>query len=154
MKKISKKRKHTLLFLGAAVLILLVSLTVSHGTEMKNYDCLLSANRMNLYDGDSFIASSSTPADILDTHNGIVGVGSVNLSYWERKKVGLSELYRLEFMEDNEKISTIKILASTSENDFDFWRKLNGNDVILYEDGRYFIFGQDFFDRLSELLRG
>ena len=153
MNKISKKQKPMLLFLGVAVLVLLVLFTVSHVTKMKNYDCLLSADRMDIYDGDTLICSSSTPADILDTDNDIVGVGVVDLSYWERKKAGLSELYRLEFIEDNEKISTIKILASTSANQSDFWRKLCGNDVILYEDGHYFIFGQDFFDRLSELIR-
>lgn len=93
----------------------------------------------------------------MDTFNGAVDVGVVDLSQISLKRVDLAELYTLEFIKKGRLISTIEILAVRSNDKLTeevtgSFRKFNGKYVVMLEKGYYFIFGQGFYDNLSKLL--
>lgn len=124
---------------------------------MKNYSELLGADAMNVYHNGAFVETIPEPPDIIATYNGIVGVGVIDISKLGLKKSDFIELYTLEFVKNNKAISTIEMLAlqlndGMKERTVSNFRKFNGESVVMYEDGYYFIFGQKFYDDLSGLL--
>ena len=126
---------------------------ISSLIDMKPYNELLDADAMN----DSYIGTFADPKNIMDTFNGAVGVGVVDLSQISLKRVDLAELYTLEFIKKGRLISTIEILAVRSNDKLTeevtgSFRKFNSKYVVMHEKGYYFIFGQRFYDNLSRLL--
>ena len=124
---------------------------------MKGYNVLLEADTMNVYSNGSLVGTFAEPRDILHTFNEtIVGVGVVDISRIDLRKSDFKELYTLEFVKNNEVISTIEMLVpkkdKLTERTVSSFRTFNGEYVIMQEDGYYFTFGQRFYDNLSGIL--
>ncbi|MEG2915639.1 MAG: hypothetical protein RR839_04270 [Oscillospiraceae bacterium] len=125
---------------------------------MKNYDQLLDADIMNVYSDNSLVLAFKTPRDIMEVYRDTtIGVGVIDLSQLGIKKSDLTELYTLEFIKNNKVISTIEMLIPQYADEIDktiieHFRKFNEKYVIMHENTHYFIFGEQFYDNLSELL--
>ncbi len=146
------------LFIACIIIAAVFLMPIISGLiDMKPYNELLDADAMNVYNNGSYIGTFADPKNIMDTFNGAVGVGVVDLSQISLKRVDLAELYTLEFIKKGRLISTIEILAVRSNDKLTeevtgSFRKFNGKYVVMLEKGYYFIFGQRFYDNLSRLL--
>lgn len=151
-------RKHYLFVVCTIVVFILLMMSISELTKMKNYNNILDADVMNVYSDGVILESFTEPQDIMDTYNGIVGIGVIDISELGLKKTDFIEVYRLEFEKDGKEISSIKMLTPQMETEFnkqigeDYFRKFNGKYVVMYEAGHYFEFGQKFYDNLARLI--
>ena len=151
------QRKHLLFVVCTIIVFVLLIVTISIITRMKNYNELLGANAMNVYSGGSFLGTFTEPQDIMDTYNGIVGVGVIDISELALKKTDFIELYTLEFVKNDKVISTIEMLTPQLNDGFneqivaDYFREFNGKYVVMHEDGYFFVFGQQFYNDLSRI---
>lgn len=151
----SKRQRHLFMVVGAVFFVLFAANKVVN-SGMKNYNELLDADVMNVYDEASLVCSLSNVPDILDTYHGVVGVGVFDITLLDLKSSDLMKRYTLEFLENDKVISSIAVFAledcgEKGEGSVkDYFRKFNGEYVVLYEKNCYFVFGQSFFDRMSE----
>lgn len=152
------RRKRSLFAVGTIIVVGILIFTVSVLTEMKNYDELLDADTMNVYSRGSFLGTFVEPQEIMDTYNGSVGVGVIDISDLGLKKTDFIELYTLEFVKNDAVISTIEMLQlQLNEESYkqiaaDYFREFDCTYVIMQEDGHFFVFGQQFYNNLSRLL--
>lgn len=84
----------TCIIIAAVFLMPIISSLI----DMKPYNELLDADAMNVYSNGSYIGTFADPKNIMDTFNGAVGVGVVDLSQISLKRADLTELYTLEFI--------------------------------------------------------
>lgn len=158
MKILDNKRKKLLFIAGVVVVLALLAVIKDSVSGMKEYDELLVAEVMNVYDGDSLICSFPNPQQIMDTYNGSVGVGVVDISQHGLNKSDLEKLYTFEFVKNSKTIGSIEMFALRESDEIDeqsatdVFRKYNGKYVVMHETGNYFLFGERFYDCLSELI--
>lgn len=143
------------------ILLILLGFMLQPMFTLKNYDLLLGADTLRIYSQNELIATVDHPADILDTFNGGVGVGVTDVSNLGIHKTNMKELYRLEFLKSGKVLSAIKIMTPKNQkaieqikkrNCGDTWQVFDGQSIILAENHQYFLFGDAFFQKLSEIL--
>lgn len=142
------------------IMIILIICLLSPMYTLKNYGILLEADELCIYKGSELVTTVKNPAYMLDTFKGTVGIYVVDESDLGINRFNMKELYRLEFLDNNKIISSIKILTPKTKKGIDKinrnnginWRKINGDYVVLYENTYYFLFGDKFFENLSQIL--
>lgn len=128
---------------------------------LKNYDILLDADTLRIYSDDELIATVDNPAAMLDTFQGAVGIGVTDASNLGIHKTSMKEIYRLEFLKSDKILSRIKIMTPKNQKAIErikqsncghAWQVFHGRSIILTENHQYFLFGDVFFQKLSEIL--
>ena len=157
---LSPRAKKSILAATIIILLVLISFTMSSLFSLKNYNILLNADTMEVYSNGALITTVNEPGYMMDTFKGSVGVGVVDSSELGVSRIGMLELYRLEFIKDDKTISVIKLYTPKNPDDVDeriladIWMEFEGNYVIMNENGNYFLFGEIFFSELAKVLNG
>lgn len=146
------KKKIAIVALAIIILCLLTSFF-----EDRNYTLLLDADAMNVYSGADLITTIDEPGYLIDTFQGSVGIGVVDLGQLGVRRFQMRELYKLEFIKNDKAISTITLLTpknpdKVEKEKLEAWGELQGYYVVMYERFDYFRFGKNFYSALEKVL--
>jgi len=148
--------------LSVAIVLIITICFLSPMFSLKDYNSLLNADTLKIYSNDKLITTVDNPAYMMDTFgDNIVGIYLTDTSKLGINRRSMSELYRLEFLKDGKVISSIKILTPKNQKDIDNinesfgteWREFDDHFAIMSENFQYFLFGESFFENLSEALK-
>ena len=148
--------------LSVAIVLIITICFLSPMFSLKDYNSLLNADTLKIYSNDKLITTVDNPAYMMDTFDdNIEGTYLTDTSKLGINRRSMSELYRLEFLKDGKVISSIKILTPKNQKDIDNinesfgteWREFDDHFAIMSENFQYFLFGESFFENLSEALK-
>lgn len=157
-KKITKKTSTT----SNIVIFLIVLFTFGYVLDsvfgLKDYSMIMKSDRMNVYQNQSLVGTFEVPAESLEVFDtGSIGIGIISLENYDLKNYDLNTLYTLEFVLDDHIIHEIQMLTPRLDHPEYLmitkeWFNFDGKPMVLYEHFHYFMFGQQFYDELLDLI--
>lgn len=154
---VAKHKIKILIVLSIVLAILAVTLLF----RRPDFNRLLDADTLYIYQNNMLITSVDHPSHMMDTYNNSVAVYCTNSSQLGVRRAEMAELYRLDFTKDGKSIMQIKILSPRTQQTIDKiaksdaqneWIEFNGYYIVMNARFQYFLFGTHFFENLSDIL--
>ena len=153
----AKRKIKILIVLFAALAVLAAAFLL----RRPDFNRLLDADTLYIYQNNTLIASVDHPSHMMDTYHSSVAVYQTDPSRLGLRRAEMPELYRLDFAENGKSIMQIKILSPKTQQAIDKiaksdaqneWIEFNGYYIVLNTRFQYFLFGTHFFENLSGIL--